>query len=272
MVDPVEDQNISWLKALLNEIYGNLLGEFCFPDFIGHPYPQGIYSLFSHGHRGILTPVQTNQPVGGFEDFARGTVVSEEVELAGLGIDVSDPIDFIRKGALEGKDGLVVIEKEGDVGLLRGKVFDQPYLNRIEILRLVNQDVSRRSCCILLCLELFESKKKEVVVVKSQPLESLILPEKLSYLFPFLNQAELSLADNSGDLSMVAVDARRLRRQSYDDSVIIFGKDSDRLSKVCLKNPVAKGVDRGYLNSARVLVSPDPRAHLVGGFSRMGHA
>jgi hypothetical protein len=94
-------------------------------------------------------------------------VVSEKIEFACLRIDVSDSVDLIRKGAFEGKDSLVVVEEEGNVGLFRGKTFDQRYLNRIEILRLVNQDVSRRSCCILLCLELFESKKKEVIVVKS---------------------------------------------------------------------------------------------------------
>ena len=70
-------------------------------------------------------------------------MVSEEIELAGFRIDVADAADLVRKGALEGKDGLVVVEEEGDVGLLRGKMLDQPYLNRIEILRLVNQDVSR---------------------------------------------------------------------------------------------------------------------------------
>ena len=94
-------------------------------------------------------------------------MVSEEIEFACFGIDVSDPVDLVRQGAFEGKNGLVVIEEESNVGLFRGKTLDQLYLNRIEILRLVNQDVGRRYCCILLCLELFESEKKEVIVVKS---------------------------------------------------------------------------------------------------------
>src|SRR5207247_5448037 len=127
-------------------------------------------------------------------------------------IDVSEQVDLISQGAFEGKNGLVIVEEEGDVRLLRRKTLDQPYLNRIEILRLVNQDVSRRSCCILLCLKLFESKKKEVIVIKSQPLESLIFSEKLCYLLAFFDQTEFRLADNCGDVSMVAVDTRGLCR------------------------------------------------------------
>ena len=61
----------------------------------------------------------------------------------------------------------LIVEKEGDVGLLRRKTLDQLYLNWIEILRLVNQDVSRAYGRTLLRLKLFESKKKEIIVVKS---------------------------------------------------------------------------------------------------------
>ena len=123
-------------------------GELRFRDLIDDPYPERIYSFLSHGYGGILVPVQTNQAVGGIENFSRGSVVSEEIELAGFGIDVSDPVDLIRQGAFEGKDGLVVVEEEGDVGFFRGKTLDQLYLNRIQILGFINQDVGRR-CCVL---------------------------------------------------------------------------------------------------------------------------
>ena len=114
-------------------------------------------------------------------------MVSEDIEFTGFGIDVSDAINLIRKGAFEGKDGLVVVEEEGDVGFVRGKTLDQFYLNRVQILRLVNQDVSRTYGRTLLCLELFQRKEKEVVVVKSQPLKPFIFLEELSCLFPFFN-------------------------------------------------------------------------------------
>ena len=87
---------------------------------------------------------------------------------------------------------------------------------------------------------LFESEKQEIIVVESQPLESFIFPEKFSYFFAFFDETKLGLADNCRGFSVVAVDAHRLRRQSYDDPVVIVGKDSDRLPEVCLDNPVAK--------------------------------
>src|SRR5947207_1321073 len=39
MVGPIEDENISRLKPLLNEVYGDFRGELCFCNLIGHPYP-----------------------------------------------------------------------------------------------------------------------------------------------------------------------------------------------------------------------------------------
>jgi hypothetical protein len=52
-------------------------------------------------------------------------VVSEKIELSGFRIDVSDPVNFIREGAFEGKDRLVVVEEEGDIGIFRTKTLDQ---------------------------------------------------------------------------------------------------------------------------------------------------
>ena len=114
-------------------------------------------------------------------------MVSKKVEFASLGIDVSDPVDLVRQGAFEGKNGLVVVEKKRDVGLFPGEPLDELYLDRIEVLGLVDQDVRGRYCPVFMIPEFFESEKQKVVVVESQPLKSFIFLEELSYLFPFFN-------------------------------------------------------------------------------------
>ena len=43
-------------------------------------------------------------------------MVSGEIKLARMGIEVGEPLDFIEKGAFERKNRLVVVEEEGDVG------------------------------------------------------------------------------------------------------------------------------------------------------------
>ena len=72
-------------------------------------------------------------------------MVSGEIELSRIGIKVGEPLDFIEKGAFERKNRLVVIEEEGDVGIGPAKSLDKLYLNPIEILCLINQDVAGRN-------------------------------------------------------------------------------------------------------------------------------
>ena len=71
-------------------------------------------------------------------------MVFKKVEFAGLGIDVADPVYLIRQGTFEGKDGLIIVKKKGDIGFFSGKPLDELYLDRIEVLRLVDQDVRRK--------------------------------------------------------------------------------------------------------------------------------
>ena len=71
-----------------------------------------------------------------------------------------DPVDLIRKGAFKGKDGLVVVEKKGDVGLFRGKLLDELYLDRIEVLGLIDQDVRGRYCPVFCALSFLRAKSR----------------------------------------------------------------------------------------------------------------
>src|SRR5262249_52206199 len=115
-------------------------------------------------------------------------------------------------GTLKGKDRLIVVKKQGDIGSVPGKALDQLNLNRVEVLGFINQDVSWRYGQTLLRPKFFEREKKKVIVVESWPLKSLIFLEKLFYLFTFFDQAEFNLTYECGNFSMVAVDACGLRR------------------------------------------------------------
>ena len=67
------------------------------------------------------------------------------MKLSRMGIEVGEPLDFVEKGAFERKNRLDVVQEEGDVGIGPGKSLDKLYLNPIEILCLINQDMAGRN-------------------------------------------------------------------------------------------------------------------------------
>ena len=90
------------------------------------------------------------------------------------------------------------------LGFFAGKSLDELYLNRIEILRLVNQDVGGRQCTLFfVCIGAFSVPRE--AGRHNRVLAPLSLSYSLTSLvrsLPNFDQAEFGLADNRRDFSL----------------------------------------------------------------------
>ena len=95
VIDPVEKQNLPRLESLVNQIVNDSRRQLRFLDFISHGHPYRSYPCMSGRYRVIVAAVSLDEPIGCIENLSRRSVVSDQIKLPGIRVDVGEPFDLI---------------------------------------------------------------------------------------------------------------------------------------------------------------------------------